>query len=78
MIKGVAAMPEVAVAEGRRTLRVQVAVGENQWRDLALTAVPDFNAMQLDKIIPMDGQWPPRKQELLIEALSLDLSLIHI
>ena len=72
MIKGVAAMPEVAVAEGRRTLRVQVAVGENQWRDLALTAVPDFNAMQLDKIIPMDGQWPPRKQELLIEALSLD------
>lgn len=28
--------------------------------------------MQLDKIIPMNGQWPPRKQELLVEALSLD------
>ena len=72
MIEGVAAMPEVAVAEGRRSLRVQAQVGPDQWRDLVLTAVPDFQTAQLDKIIPVAGQWPPRKQELLVEALSLD------
>ena len=72
MIEGVADMPGVDVAEGRRSLRVQVEVGPDQWRDLTLTAVPDFQSMQLDKIIPVDGQWPPRKQDVLIEALSLD------
>ena len=72
MVEGIAAMPEVATAEGRRTLRVQAQSGPNQWRDLVLTAVPDFQAMQLDKISPIDGQWPPRKQELLVEALSID------
>ncbi|MBK8988066.1 MAG: ABC transporter permease [Chloroflexi bacterium] len=72
MIKGIAAMPQVAAAEGRRSLRVQAQVGPNQWRDLLLTAVPDFQTSQLDIITPVDGQWPPRKQELLVEALSLD------
>ncbi len=71
-ISSVANMPEVAQAEGRSTLRVRVKVGENQWRDLILTAVPDYNHITLDKIIPVAGATEPAKGQLLIEDYSLD------
>ncbi|MCZ7669895.1 MAG: hypothetical protein M5U34_23300 [Chloroflexi bacterium] len=71
-ISSVANMPEVAQAEGRSTLRVRVKVGENQWRDLILTAVPDYNHITLDKIIPVAGAIEPAKGQLLIEDYSLD------
>lgn len=71
-IKSVEAMPEVAEAEGRSSMRVRVNVGENQWRDLALTAVPDYQAITLDKIIPIAGAVEPAKGELLVEDYSLD------
>lgn len=72
IIEAVSAMPEVAVAEGRRTLRVRAVVGENEWREVVLTAVPDFPTAQLDIVNPTSGQWPPRRGQLLVERLSLD------
>ncbi|MBE2223539.1 MAG: ABC transporter permease [Anaerolineae bacterium] len=71
-IKSVENMPEVAQAEGRATLRVRVNVGANQWRDLVLTAVPDYNTITLDKIIPVAGAAEPGKGELLVEDYSID------
>ena len=71
-IESVAAMPEVALAEGRGTLRVRVSVGDNQWRDLVLTAVPDYQNITLDKIIPVEGSTEPEKGELLVEDYSID------
>lgn len=71
-IESVRNMPEVAEAEGRSTLRVRVDVGENQWRDLVLTAVPDYQNITLDKIIPVEGSTEPQKGELLVEDYSID------
>jgi putative ABC transport system permease protein len=71
-IKSVENMPEVAQAEGRSTLRVRVDIGGNQWRDLVLTAVPDYTNITLDKIIPVAGAVEPAKGELLVEDYSLD------
>ncbi len=65
-------MPEVAEAEGRSTMRVRVNVGKNQWRDLVLTAVPDYQRITLDKIIPVEGKIEPEKGEILVEDYSLE------
>lgn len=72
MAESIAEMPAVATAEGRRVLSVRVQVGPNQWRDLVLTAIPDYDNIQVDRIMPDGGQWPPQKEELLLEHLSLD------
>lgn len=72
IIRAVAAMPEVAVAEGRRSLRVRAVVGENEWREVVLTAVPDFSAAQLDIVNPIAGQESPRRGQLLVERFSFD------
>ncbi len=71
-IESVRTLPEVAEAEGRASLRVRVSVGENQWRDLVLTAVPDYQTITLDKIIPVAGSLKPAKGELLVEDYSID------
>ncbi len=72
MVERIARMPEVAAAEGRRTVPVQVTLPSGEKRDLVLTAVSDFTAMQLDKVFPVSGQWPPEKNAVLVERLSLD------
>lgn len=72
MAERIAKMPEVAAAEGRRTIAVKVIDESGKERDLSLTAVPDFTAMQIDKVTPMAGSWPAGREELLIERLSLD------
>ena len=71
-IRNMENMPEVAQAEGRSTLRVRVNIGENQWRDLVLTAVPDYQNITLDKIIPIAGAVEPAKGEILVEDTSLN------
>ena len=71
-IESVRTMPEVAEAEGRASLRVRVSVGENQWRDLLLTAVPNYQTITLDKIIHVAGSLEPAKGELLVEDYSID------
>lgn len=65
-------IPEVAAAEGRRTVRVQVILGPDETRELLLTAVSDFTELQLDKVFPTAGDWPPRTGDVLIEQLSHD------
>ncbi|MFO7683809.1 MAG: ABC transporter permease [Chloroflexota bacterium] len=70
-VQSVRNMPEVAEAEGRSTLRVRVQAAPNQWRDLVLTAVPDYANITLDQIVPVSGATTPAKGELLVEDASL-------
>lgn len=70
MVASVGRIPALAAAEGRQTARMRVNVGPNAWRDLVLTAVPDFDNMQLDKVAYVSGAWPPPRQTLLLEAQS--------
>lgn len=73
LAESVARLPEVAVAEARRSLRVRVQVAPNEWEDLVLTAVSDYNDIQLDKLFPRGGDWPPADRTVLIERKSLNL-----
>jgi putative ABC transport system permease protein len=59
--------------EGRFETRVRIETGPNKWRDLVLLVQPDFNNIQIDKILPESGAWPPEKGEILIERASLPL-----
>lgn len=68
----VAAMPGVAAAEARRTVGVQVQTGVDAWKEMVLTAVPDYNHIQLDHFTPYSGQWPPGNRQVVLEHSALD------
>ncbi len=65
-------IPGVAAAEGRNPVRVYVYDDHGQRKDLLITAVPDFQNMQVDAVTPLAGAWPPAGGEIILERLALD------
>ena len=73
LVDVIAGMPEVAEAEGRRTVTARIKIGEDEWYDISMRALDDYNDIQVSMITPESGAWPPRDKELLIERSSLPL-----
>jgi putative ABC transport system permease protein len=75
LVDTVRRMRGVAEAEGRRSAQVRYRVGEGDWKNMSLIAVPDFDAIQIDKVRPLDdAPWPPAKKEILVERSALGLT----
>ena len=63
----------VDVVEGRRSLRIPLQVGPDEWKQMNVLMVDDYEEMQLHTITPLSGDWPPPDNGLLIERASLAL-----
>lgn len=61
-------IPGVAEVEGSRilTLRLQV-VGTDRWTGIDLKSVPDFDTMQIDRVRPLSGVWPPGDGQIVLD-----------
>jgi len=71
LVDSIRSLRGVKEAEGRRNvdLRVQTAGGE--WRQMFLTAIPDYNEQKVNVIRPQSGAWPPGDGDVLLERSSL-------
>jgi putative ABC transport system permease protein len=72
-VRSVRAMDGVADADGRRILSTRVKIGPNEWQNLTLFAVEDFDEMRVNKVFPVEGAWPPPDREVLIERNALQV-----
>jgi putative ABC transport system permease protein len=73
LVDSVRRMRGVADAEGRRSVTVRLRTGPDTYRELLLTAIPDFEGQRLDVVEPQRGAWPPDQGEVVIERSSLSL-----
>ena len=72
----------VKYAEGRSTLGAKIRIGANEWKQVILFAIPDFNDININKVFPQKtfppnlsigaerGVWPPPDRALLFERAS--------
>ena len=60
-------------AEGRSSIVVRLKTGEDTWKELSLTVLPDFNNIRINKIFSFAGNWPPGNQEMVVERNSIPL-----
>jgi putative ABC transport system permease protein len=74
LVGSVRRMPGIADAEGRRGVTVRLVTGPDGYREMMLTALPDFTHQRLDLVTPQRGTWPPGKGEVEIERSSLLLA----
>lgn len=72
LVQVVRAMPGVVEAEGRRSLVVRVSAGPDEWRNLELNVIADFDDMRVHTLRPEDGEFPPPAHELLVERASME------
>ncbi len=61
-------LPGVRQAEGSRNISLRLQSGPGEWINVQIIAVPDFDAMQVNQVKPVKGQWPPQDREIVIDS----------
>jgi putative ABC transport system permease protein len=73
LLRAIQRMPEVEDAAARFSVFTRASLGPGRWRDLTLFALPDYDNININKIEPESGPWPPPRNALLVERNSLPL-----
>jgi putative ABC transport system permease protein len=72
-VRWMARQPRVSGAQGRATYNLKL-VEPGKVHNLTLIAYDDFNAIQIGRIRPQEGQWPPGRDEILLERSTVALT----
>jgi len=78
LVETIRRVPGVRDAEGRRSMAARFQTGPDEWRSVGLFAISDFDDMRANKIHPVEGDWPPRNHEILIEQAAMEIARAHI
>ena len=73
LVESVRNIEEVGEAEARRSVSVRVEIGPDEWKNLFLIALPDYEDIKVTKVSPESGEWPPPEREILVERSALSL-----
>src|SRR5689334_20456493 len=78
LLRNIRKLPEVVDADARHVLSARVAFNSDDEVPITLQAIPDFNAINIDKIVPMPGaEVPPPKETVLLERSVLVNTEVH-
>lgn len=78
LVETIRGMSEIQDAEGRRTIAARVQVGPQEWRDIQLLAIDNYDDIRINKVWPEYGDWPPPEHALLIERSGFALVETHV
>lgn len=71
LVDSVRSLRGVKEAEGRRNVDLRVRGAGNEWKQMFLTAIPDYSEQRVNIIKPQSGAWPPGDGDVLLERSSL-------
>jgi putative ABC transport system permease protein len=66
-------MPEVAEAEGRHQAYARVRAGSDEWTNVVLTVLQDYDDSRISVVRPESGTWPPARRDMLLERSTLSI-----
>jgi putative ABC transport system permease protein len=78
VVSAIRGMREIEDAEGRTTLPVKLEVAPDEWVNLSLVVISDYDDIHINRITSQAGSYPPDRRELVIERASLPLSRAQI
>jgi putative ABC transport system permease protein len=76
-IQSVRSMKEVQEADARRNIAARVEVAPGEWKNISLFVIADYDDIQVNKVSPQSGAWPPPQREILIERAALQVIDAH-
>ena len=71
-------IPGIEAAEGRNQIRATAKDSQGLRKDILISAVPDFEDMQVNAITPLEGTYPPATGEIILERLVLEYLDVEI
>lgn len=66
LLEKVRRIPGVAEVDGRSSTTMRYQTGPDDWKEISLTAVEDFDDIRINKFFPESGDWPPHDREILV------------
>jgi len=72
LLKSIRRLDGVQDAEGRNTAFLRVRVGENEWKQMQVIAVPDFEHAVINQLLPEQGSFSPQEKEVVLEKQALN------
>ncbi|MBI5303018.1 MAG: ABC transporter permease [Chloroflexi bacterium] len=83
LLETIRRMPGIAEVEARTSLTLRLRVGPDEWKSLGVYAVPNFNDIRINQVVPQGhyspapsfgaerGEWPPADHAIVLERSSL-------
>lgn len=71
LVDSIRSLRGVKEAEGRRNVDLRVRTAGGEWRQMFLTAIPDYSKQKVNIIKSQNGAWPPGDGDVLLERSSL-------
>ncbi|MEM7800143.1 MAG: ABC transporter permease [Chloroflexota bacterium] len=71
LMKVVEEVDGVEAVYARRNFRVNLETGPDEWTSMSISFYPDFENIEVNKIFPVSGAWPPGPKEIIVERSSL-------
>ncbi|SDE04064.1 ABC transporter permease [Sporomusa acidovorans] len=71
LVDSVRSLRGVKEAEGRRNVDLRVRTASGEWRQMYLTAIPDYSKQKVNIIKSQSGAWPPGDGDVLLERSSI-------
>lgn len=71
LVDSIRSLRGVKEAEGRRNVDLRVRTAGGEWRQMFLTAIPDYNKQKVNIVKRQNGAWPPGDGDVLLERSSL-------
>lgn len=78
LVKAIRRLDGVQEVEGRRTVSVRVKVGPDEWKQLEIVAIPNFETTAINQLLPLEGQSIPGDKQVILEKqamLTLDVAV---
>jgi putative ABC transport system permease protein len=65
-------IPGVRQVEGARSVSLRIQAGPDEWSNIQVVAIPDYEGMQVNQVDPVAGGWPPGERQIVVEQTKLD------
>ena len=77
-VQAVRDLPEIGDAEVRRKVVGRIQVGPDEWKNIWLFVIDDFDDVRVSTFMPEEGAWPPSDGEILLERVALSVAKAEI
>lgn len=73
LLSTIQTQPQVNKVEARRFIKGEIKTSNGEWLPLQLYVIRDYSDIRLDVLEKNKGQWPPLKNQILIEQQALSV-----
>jgi putative ABC transport system permease protein len=71
LLKRLERIPGVRQVEGARSVSMRIQTGPDEWANIQVYSIPDYEDMQINRIDPVTGAWPPGERQVVVEQTKL-------